>query len=159
MKSIHHDKSRQVATKESFEAKNKQYEKDEGGNAVSHLPVNKEYDNRSNLERELDRRTLRRPEFYNSNTDWLVRRRRMKQMLVRGDNVVIAYKSDQEISAWPVSNHAISTTTKDRINSVRKVNATLVASNRVGTTGAITVLDSRQRFRQRNKRSKGKRSY
>jgi small nuclear ribonucleoprotein (snRNP)-like protein len=56
--------------------------------------------NLSNIERELRRRqsaVMNNDEKH----EWNVRERHMKQMMVRGDNVVLVYKAETEQSAWP----------------------------------------------------------
>lgn len=56
--------------------------------------------NLSNVERELRRRQtdiIRNDQ----QCEWSVRERHMKQMMVRGDNVVMVYKAEEEQSAYP----------------------------------------------------------
>jgi small nuclear ribonucleoprotein (snRNP)-like protein len=56
--------------------------------------------NLSNVERELRRRQT--AVMHNDQQhEWSVRERHMKQMMVRGDNVVMVYKAEAEHSAWP----------------------------------------------------------
>ena len=53
----------------------------------------------SNAEVEIARRTGSTVE--NNQQSWWVRQRYIKQMLVRGDNVVLVYRAEQERSNWP----------------------------------------------------------
>lgn len=89
----------------------------------------------SNLETEIRRRitavreTKDQPD--SPQRKWSIRQRHMKQILVRGDNIVMVYKADDERSAWPM-------TAKSPLKSVHGRRAVMVSSEkRVGTPGSL----------------------
>lgn len=99
----------------------------------------------SNLEAEMNRRRSameqtrsRKP----AGTEWQLRQRHMKQILVRGDNVVMIYKAESERSAWPP-------TSKSPKKSVhgRKV-VVVPKERRVGSPGSLIYTLQQQARRQ-----------
>ena len=101
----------------------------------------------SNVERELKRRqTALTGKFSQCHGEWSVRQRHMKQMLLRGDNVVMVYKAESERSAWP-------RTSKSPPESVYQRRTSIVPpESRVGTPGSLIYLHQRS---HRQKQRKG----
>ena len=91
----------------------------------------------SNVEAELGRRRRALRECNTgickgANDRWCIRKRTMKQILVRGDNVVLVYKADNERSTWP-------NTTKSPTKSRYSRPVELVPEDqRVGSPGSLT---------------------
>jgi small nuclear ribonucleoprotein (snRNP)-like protein len=95
--------------------------------------------NLSNVERELRRRQT--AVMYNDQQyEWSVRERHMKQMMVRGDNVVMVYKAEEEQSAWP-------RTSKSPDGSIYRKKE-VPSESRLGTPGSLIYAYHR---RQRQK--------
>jgi len=69
-------------------------------------------------------------------TQWSVRKRRMKQLLVRGDNIVCVYRASQERSAWPATSRSPSGGSMYRLPSSVIVPAD--PRNRIGTPGSLS---------------------
>lgn len=88
-------------------------------------------DNKSPTEREVERRL--RAYQHNDTAAWTCRQRYLGQVLVRGDNVVLVYKPEQEQSAWPVTSKSPAATLYRRQSARRDVPAVL----RVGTPGSL----------------------
>ena len=91
----------------------------------------------SNLELELGRRTkalaqtTKKNSSHKNSKDWSLRQRHMQQILVRGDNVVMVYKAENEQSAWPK-------TAKSPTKSVHGRKPQIVPpEERVGTPGSL----------------------
>ena len=62
----------------------------------------------SNVEMELARRQNALKECRGEGTEgWAIRQRSMKQILIRGDNVVLVYKAEEERSAWPITSKSL----------------------------------------------------
>lgn len=97
----------------------------------------------SRTEREVERR-LR---GYNNNKHatttaggqgWTCRQRHLGQILVRGDNVVLVYRPDQEQSCWPVTKKSpTGGTTRYRKVTVRR---NVPPHERVGTPGSLNLF-------------------
>ena len=85
--------------------------------------------NLSNVERELRRRQTA--------VEWSVRERHMKQMMVRGDNVVLVYKAEAEQSSWP-------RTSKSPDASIYRTEYA-PSESRVGTPGSLIYAYHRRR--------------
>lgn len=81
--------------------------------------------------------------------EWSARRRRMKQIMVRGDNVVTVYKEESERSVWP-------RTSKSPAKSMyQTVTTKIPTENRVGTPGSLGFAIEQERWqRQGNKRQR-----
>lgn len=82
--------------------------------------------------------------------EWSVRQRHMKQMMVRGDNVVVVYKAESERSAWP-------RTSKSPPESKYQQKVKVVSpEKRVGTPGSLAfALEHQKRHtRGQNKRQR-----
>lgn len=72
--------------------------------------------------------------------DWTCRKRQLRQILVRGDNVVLVYRPDQEQSAWPVTNKS----PKDTIYRKQSARRNVPPHERVGTPGSLSLSIARQ---------------
>ena len=115
----------------------------------------------SNLEVELHRRTQalmqtkqqsNHRDSSSSTTRWRVRQRHMKQLMVRGDNVVMVYKAESERSVWPRSSKS-----PEKSIHGRKV-VVVPPDERVGTPGSlIYALQRQQQQQQRRRPSYGQR--
>jgi len=93
----------------------------------------------SNVERELKRRQIAVNVDSQQPGEWSVRQRHMKQMMVRGDNVVLVYKAESERSAWP-------RTSKSPPDSIYQKGASkLPPQNRVGTPGSLVYASEHQK--------------
>ena len=90
-------------------------------------------DERTNLDVELERRIKG---VSRSEGGWSLQHRQLKQIMVRGDNVVSVYLAEQERSAWPRTSKSPDDTIY-RINSVRR---DVPPSERVGTPGSMIML-------------------
>ena len=104
----------------------------------------------SNLEVEMQRRTQAllqtQRELPNSRQQWQVRQRHMKQLMVRGDSVVMVYKAESERSAWPRSS-------KSPAKSIHGRKAVIVPPDqRVGTPGSLIYALQRQQQQQKRQR-------
>jgi small nuclear ribonucleoprotein (snRNP)-like protein len=65
---------------------------------------------------------------------WSVRRRHMKQVLVRGDNVVLLYRADDERSSWPPSSQSPKFS---RHRAARSLRNNVPPAERVGSPGSL----------------------
>ena len=78
-------------------------------------------------------------------TSWQIRQRHLKQILVRGDNVVMIYKAESERSAWP-------RTAKSPTKSVHGRKAVVVSKEeRVGSPGSLIYSLQQQQQQQQQK--------
>jgi small nuclear ribonucleoprotein (snRNP)-like protein len=90
-------------------------------------------DGRSNTEMELRRRRLGMgiPEANGQPPAWSSRHRYLKQVLIRGDNVVLVYRAEDERSSWPP-------TAKSSVSMHRKQRERPARTNeRVGSPGSL----------------------
>ena len=71
---------------------------------------------------------------------WTCRQRQLRQILVRGDNVVLVYRPDQEQSSWPVTNKS----PQDTIYRKQSVRRNVPPHERVGTPGSLSLSIARQ---------------
>lgn len=106
----------------------------------------------SNLEVEMQRRTRallqtqQRQQQLPNSRQWQVRQRHMKQLMVRGDSVVMVYKAESERSAWPRSS-------KSPAKSVHGRKAVVAPPDqRVGTPGSLIYALQRQHQQQKRQR-------
>ena len=97
-------------------------------------PVLENHENKSNIEMELERR-LRGYTGVARGQAWTCRHRRIGQLLVRGDVVVLVYRPDQEQSCWPVTRKSPTETIYRRQSARRDV----PSSERVGTPGSLSL--------------------
>lgn len=93
----------------------------------------------SNVERELKRRQRAIADSSGrSSEEWSMRQRHMRQILVRGDNVVIVYMAESERSAWPQ-------TSKSPEASLYQASPPPVESqSRIGTPGSLVYAQQRR---------------
>lgn len=94
---------------------------------------------KSNAEMEIERR-LRCYMGGDREEDWSCRQRYMKQILVRGDNVVLVYKPEQEQSSWPVTRRSPKNTIYRKCSAKQNV----PPAQRVGTPGSLTLSAQKQ---------------
>lgn len=104
-----------------------------------------EEEGRSNTEIELNRR-LRGYENRGGET-WGCRQRCMKQIMVRGDNIVIVYKPEAEQSAWPATRKSPKETLYRKQSAKRNV----PDIERVGTPGSLILASRRNQTRTDSK--------
>ncbi len=110
-------------------------------------PRNASSENMSNVEREL----LRRQAAINGNhqrNEWSIRQRHMKQMMVRGDNVVAVYKAESEQSAWP------RTSKSPPESRYQKDTKNVPHGERVGTPGSLVFAIEQQKRQSRGQRKR-----
>jgi small nuclear ribonucleoprotein (snRNP)-like protein len=101
---------------------------------------------KSNVENELDRRRRALQECNGkSMSSWCVRRRNMKQLLVRGDSVVLVYKAENERSAWPKT---AKSPTESRY---KRPTETVPDDQRVGSPGSLTYALQRRQKKEASK--------
>lgn len=99
----------------------------------------------SNVERELQRRQSATTVSNLGNGEWSVRQRHMKQMMVRGDNVVIVYKAESERSAWPRT----SKSPPQSMYQTGKSTSNVPPERRVGTPGSLVYAYERHKRQER----------
>jgi small nuclear ribonucleoprotein (snRNP)-like protein len=98
----------------------------------------------SNVERELKRRQSA-GKSDQCHGEWHVRKRHMKQMMVRGDNVVLVYKAESERSLWPRT----SKSPRESIYNKGAQHNKVPPEQRVGTPGSLLYsYDQHNRQRQ-----------
>lgn len=97
-------------------------------------PVNEE-EGKSNTEVEVERR-LRAYKGDSLGEDWGCRIRRMAQIMVRGDNVVLVYKPEMERSCWPATRKS----PKDTVYRKRSARKNVPPDQRVGTPGSLGLI-------------------
>jgi small nuclear ribonucleoprotein (snRNP)-like protein len=95
----------------------------------------------TNIEKELQRRQRAINDGGTTlDGSWAVRRRYMKQLLVRGDIVVMVYKAESERSAWP------QTSKSPAKSAYRRVDTTTLESRlRVGTPGSLIYAQPKEK--------------
>lgn len=86
---------------------------------------------------------------------WSCRQRSMRQIMVRGDNVVSVYRADMERSAWPVTSKSPKETMY-RKQSIKKLQVPL--EERIGTPGsliyAVAAAKRRRQQQQQQRQTK-----
>jgi small nuclear ribonucleoprotein (snRNP)-like protein len=90
---------------------------------------------------------------HHASTSWSCRQRSMRQIMVRGDNVVSVYRADMERSAWPVTSKSPKETLY-RKQSVPKRLVVLPREERIGTPGSLSyaAAASKRRRQQHQQR-------
>jgi small nuclear ribonucleoprotein (snRNP)-like protein len=78
---------------------------------------------------------------------WSCRQRSMRQIMVRGDNVVSVYRADMERSAWPVTSKSPKETIY-RKQSVQKLPQAIPREERIGTPGSLIYAAAAAKRRQ-----------
>ena len=96
----------------------------------------------SNVEVEIARRTGSSVEN-NSPQSWWVRQRYMKQLLVRGDNVVLVYRAEQERSNWPRTSKSPLTSLYS--SNLQKNDVQQPSITRIGTPGSLIQVLQRKK--------------
>uniref|UniRef100_A0A7R9ZSE2 Uncharacterized protein n=1 Tax=Craspedostauros australis TaxID=1486917 RepID=A0A7R9ZSE2_9STRA len=80
----------------------------------------------------------------NTTTKWHVRVREMKQMMLRGDSVVLVYKANEERSCWPQTNRSPTQSIYTKSNT-----KTVPPNERIGSPGSLAYA-IKQSQRQRD---------
>lgn len=94
---------------------------------------------KSNLEVEKQRRILGASGSKYQGR-WTLRQRHLKQVLVRGDNIVAVYRAEQEQSAWPATTRS----THETLYRIRTVRKDMPPAERVGTPGSLLYASQRK---------------
>jgi small nuclear ribonucleoprotein (snRNP)-like protein len=81
---------------------------------------------------------------------WTNRQRHIGQIMVRGDNVVLVYKADQERSAWPITSKSPQQSIYRKVSCSNTSQSMIPTAERVGTPGSlIYAFQRRQQQLQR----------
>jgi small nuclear ribonucleoprotein (snRNP)-like protein len=103
-------------------------------------------DPKSNAEIELERR-IHGASGSDGDELWTLRQRHLKQIMVRGDNIVSVYRAEQEQSAWP----STSKSPGESIYRIRTARSDVPPARRIGTQGSLLYASQRnQSKRQRD---------
>ena len=106
-------------------------------------------DDRTNLEIELERR-IKSVSSSNCEGEWALQHRQLKQIMVRGDNIVSVFLAEQERSAWPRTAKSPEDTTY-RTKSVKR---DVPPAERVGTPGSLIYASRRALFQNQGEHAK-----